>query len=176
MAGSQAWRRLVAVLADPGRRLLYAQIVVAEQQQPLRPEEFDGVRRRQLRALTDAGLVEVIDGGLVAADPFHPVLAAGASTVPTGPDRFLAGGVLRGLPRRASDRDEVFGWIAGRVLAAEEEADEKEVTRRLGRLADDPVALRRHLVDAGVLIRTPDGRSYRRPGGAEPQTHPGAQE
>lgn len=162
MPGSQAWRRLVAVLADPGRRLLYARIVVAESDAaPLRPDGLDSTQRRHLRALTDAGLVESRDGVLVAADPFSPVLAVGAPQVPTGPERFLAGGLLRGLPRRASDRDEVFGWIAGRVLNPGEVVDEREVTRRLGRLADDPVALRRHLVDAGYLSRSPDGREYR---------------
>lgn len=168
MAGSQAWRRLVAVLADPGRRLLYARIVVGESDAaPLRPDDLDSAQRRQLRALTDAALVELRDGVLVAADPFSPVLAAGAPQVPTGPERFLAGGVLRGLPRRASDRDEVFGWIAGRVLTAGEVVDEKELTQRLSRLADDPVALRRYLVDSGFLTRSPDGRQYRLSSGGE---------
>ena len=43
-----------------------------------------------------------------------------------------------------------------------EEMTEPQVTALLGHLGDDPVGLRRALVDAGLLWRTPDGSRYRR--------------
>ena len=56
----------------------------------------------------------------------------------------------------------VLGWLVERAVHDTELLDEKELTRRLAALADDPVALRRYLVDAGELHRDPDGRNYRR--------------
>ena len=95
---------------------------------------------------------------------FAELLRESPPKAASGPERFLTGGRLTVLPRRSQDRAEVFGWLAGRVLAPGERLDERELTGRLAALADDPVALRRYLVDAGVLARTPDGRDYRLPG------------
>lgn len=94
------------------------------------------------------------------ADPDR-LLSADPVRRPTGPERFLRSGRLAELPRTQRDRLEVFDWLAERVIGTEV-LDERELTRRLAELADDPVALRRHLVDAGFLVRDPDGRNYRR--------------
>ena len=48
------------------------------------------------------------------------------------------------------------------VVCVGETLDERELTERLGRFADDPVTLRRYLVDAGLLARTPTGSAYTR--------------
>jgi len=109
-----------------------------------------------------AALNTVINGVVHPGDPFSTLLQARPVQRATGPERFLNDGRLDTLPRTQRDRLEVFGWLAERAMHDTELLDEKELTRRLAALADDPVALRRYLVDAGVLKRDADGRNYRR--------------
>lgn len=164
MAESKRWRRVVAVLADPGRRSLYARIVLAaDLGTPVRAAGLDSAGGKRLRALTEAGLVVDDAGVLTPGEVFAALLEESAPRVVTGPERFLAGGRLTVLPRRARDRAEVFGWLAGRLLAPGESLGERDLTDRLAGLADDPVALRRYPIDAGALVRSPDGRDYRLP-------------
>ncbi len=75
-------------------------------------------------------------------------------------ERFFERGRLVRSPRRRSDRDLVVEHLASRVLASGEWADEREVTQRLADLVDDPVRLRRDLVEAGLLGRRGDGSVY----------------
>ncbi len=165
MTESRRWRRVAAVLADPGRRLLYARVVVAaDAGTPLRAAELDAAGAKRMRALTEAGLVTDADGVLAPGDILTDLLQEAAPQAASGPERFLTGGRLTVLPRRARDRAELFAWLAIRVLAPGECLGERELTDRLAALADDPVALRRYLVDAGALVRDPDGRDYRLPG------------
>ena len=77
-----------------------------------------------------------------------------------GPERFLSQGRLVTLPRRASDKDLVRRYLVARVLPVGAEMDERELTGRLAELADDPAGVRRGLIDAGVLGRSPDGARY----------------
>ena len=49
---------------------------------------------------------------------------------------------------------------------------EKEVTAILYEIYDDPVLLRRELIDAGFLARTRDGRAYWKVIREEPATQP----
>ncbi|MBK8447829.1 MAG: DUF2087 domain-containing protein [Micropruina sp.] len=161
MADALHWRRVAATLSDPERRLLYARVVVGERSDPVRADALDSAGRRRLAALVDAGLVLVHDGVVSAADPFTALLQAAPAQRVTGPERFLTGGRLSVLPRTQRDRQQVFAWLADRAMQDAEVLDEKELTRRLSALADDPVAVRRYLVDAGVLHRDPDGRNYR---------------
>lgn len=164
MAESKRWRRVAAVLADPGRRLLYARIVVsADAGVPLCTADLDSAGAKRLRALAGAGLVADRGGVLHPGEVFAELLREPAPRAASGPERFLSDGRLTVLPRRARDRAAVFGWLAGRVLDRGERLDERELTDRLAAVADDPVALRRYLVDAGVLVRSPDGRDYRLP-------------
>lgn len=156
------WRRVAATLADPDRRLLYSRLVLAASDDPIRFEALDAADRRRLMALTGAGLAVVTDGVVHPGDPFSTLLQARPVQRSTGPERFLNDGRLDTLPRTQRDRLEVFGWLAERAMHDTELLDEKELTRRLAALADDPVALRRYLVDAGVLKRDADGRNYRR--------------
>ena len=164
MAESLHWRRVVATLADPDRRRLYARLVLRSE--PLTLAALDAAGRRRLNALVAAGLARLDEGTATAADPFGELLRAEPVQRATGPERFLRNGRLADLPRTRRDRLELFGWLADRVLR-DEVLDEKQLTRRLAEVADDPVALRRHLIDAGLLVRDPDGRNYRR-GTSEP--------
>lgn len=159
MAESLHWRRVAATLADSGRRRLYARLVLAPE--PLVIAGLDAAGRRRLNALVDAGLAVLDEGMATAADPFGELLRAEPAQRATGPERFLRNGRLTDLPRTRRDRLELFGWLADRVIR-DEVLDEKQLTRRLAELADDPVACRRYLVDAGMLVRDPDGRNYRR--------------
>ncbi|WP_245806948.1 DUF2087 domain-containing protein [Krasilnikoviella flava] len=83
--------------------------------------------------------------------------------VPEPPDvsRFLHGGRLETMPRRREHRRAVARWLAHAALPdLLEPVGEREVTRRLGDLADDPVGVRRALVDLGIVRRTRDGAEY----------------
>jgi len=75
-------------------------------------------------------------------------------------DRFFLGGRLVTLPRRARDKDLVRRYIASRVIPLDEDLTEREVTDRLAELADDPLGVRRGLVEVGLLRRTRDGARY----------------
>lgn len=76
------------------------------------------------------------------------------------PTRFLVRGRLERLPRRAADRDLLFAYVATRVLELDEPVTERELTDRLATFADDPVGVRRDLVDRGLVTRTRDGATY----------------
>lgn len=81
---------------------------------------------------------------------------------PTGdPRRFLDGGRLRRSPRRWRDKQAVTRYLATLALPRLlEPLTERELTERLADLADDPVGLRRAMVDHGLVSRTRDGAEY----------------
>ncbi|MGC5165222.1 DUF2087 domain-containing protein [Luteimicrobium sp. DT211] len=76
------------------------------------------------------------------------------------PSRFLVRGRLERLPRRAADRDLVLAYLAARVLVLDDPVTERALTDRLTDLVDDPVGIRRDLVDRGLVTRTRDGATY----------------
>ncbi|MCK9792739.1 DUF2087 domain-containing protein [Isoptericola sp. 4D.3] len=83
--------------------------------------------------------------------------------VPAPPEvsRFLHGGRLETMPRRREHRLAVARWLAHAALPdLLEPVGERELTRRLGAVADDPVGVRRALVDLGIVHRTRDGAEY----------------
>lgn len=164
MSSSQRWRHVVAALTDPQRRSLYARVVLAGSGgNAVRRELLDRAGQRQLEALQEAGLVVVgEDGSAADTDIFTTLLKQDAAPPVLGPERFLHGGRLIGLPRRDRDREALFQLLTERVLAPGEELDEATFTGRLDDLAADPVALRRHLVDYGLIDRDPEGSRYRR--------------
>jgi hypothetical protein len=89
-------------------------------------------------------------------------------------ERFLVRGRFVRSPRRTSDRGLVLEHLASRVLAPGEEADERTVTERVGAVADDPVRVRRDLVEAGLLGRRQDGSHYWRERVTAHDDEPGA--
>jgi hypothetical protein len=77
------------------------------------------------------------------------------------PRRFLRSGRLDSMPRRWRDKVAVTRYMAAQVLPTLlEPVTERELTERLRELAYDPVAVRRALVDHGVVKRTRDGAEY----------------
>ncbi|WP_136518779.1 DUF2087 domain-containing protein [Cellulomonas telluris] len=74
--------------------------------------------------------------------------------------RFLVRGRFVTTPRRSRDRDALVEHVAATLVAPGEELDEAELMARLVPVADDPVRLRRELVEAGLVGRRADGSRY----------------
>lgn len=91
-----------------------------------------------------------------------PAEQAGPAKDGTGdPRRFLRTGRLESMPRRWRDKVAVTRYLAVQALPTLlEPISERELTDRLQQLADDPVGLRRALVDHGLVQRTRDGAEY----------------
>lgn len=162
---ANAWRSVVAALADERSRRVYARAVLGEGVEAELETMSPGAARRVVQTLTKAGLVvRIDDGGLRATDDvFAAVLAAApVAAQPTGVDRFFVDGRLTVYPARAADRDAVLAHVADRVIAADESIDERAVNERLAHITDDVAAMRRYLVDAGLLVRSRDGHVYAR--------------
>jgi hypothetical protein len=156
---------IVAALADAGRLHTFARIVLAE------PPDATREVNRQVRRLIEVGLVGRTDEGTLVAheDAFGAALAqlaqARADDVPVGIDpalgKLFAGGRLTTMPggqlRRA-----LLESIADSVFEPDVVYSESAVNEKLVALYDDWSALRRYLVDEGLLSRSPDGTEYRR--------------
>lgn len=161
------WRPIVAALANAEARRMFAEIELghplAEAGAGLSPSR----RRRALDALTGAGLVTVSgDTATISADRLTRVLRSAPARPPrTGVARFLdAEGRIDRYPSSAADRTALLEHVADAVLPADETLTEAELGARLLRFGADTAALRRHLVDAGLVERTPTGSSYSRTG------------
>lgn len=164
---SDAWRPIAAMLADDGRRLLWAQVVTgAATGRPVSGAALGARQRRAADALARVGLVTIDGEAVLPADPFTPLL--GHRPAAQGIERFLRGGRIAAWPKRPADRADLLAWAAERAVPeSTASVDERAVTAALAAVSDDPATLRRDLVDAGLLERAPDGSSYRRPVGGE---------
>jgi hypothetical protein len=75
--------------------------------------------------------------------------------------RFFRDGRLTTVPRRWRDRVAVARYVASSVLPELlEPIGERELTGRLAAVVDDPVGMRRALVDLGLVQRARDGSVY----------------
>ncbi len=163
-ADANAWRGVIAALANPESRrvlgLLLAEHDATEYLAALPQKRRD----RVLRALTDASLLHASgDPPRLRAERFAELLAASAFERPTGIGRFIVDGRLDHYPARADDRTAVLHYLVERAMPdPTERVAERTLTSRLAVLTDDPVTMRRYLVDAGLLDREPDGSGYRR--------------
>lgn len=123
-------------------------------------------RERVMRALHSAGLLQPQTDGdstpLLRAERFAELLAESPIERPTGIDRFISGGRLVSYPTRDNDRAMVLRHLVERVVADNEVLNEETLTDRLATVTDDPVTMRRYLIDASLLEREPDGSAYRR--------------
>lgn len=148
------WRTVVAMLANGDTRRALAR-VVAESEDGLSDAQYT----RALGRLKDAGLVGP-EGG-VDADALRSLLADGARPKTAGVERFLTpSGRLMALPSKPPERLELLALIASRVLAPGEVVTEKELNRRLASFDEDVAGLRRFMVEAELLERTPTGSEY----------------
>lgn len=147
------WRTVVAMLANPDTRRTLARVIV-ESEDALSSHQA----QRGLARLTEAGLVK---DGAVDASALRTLLAENARPQKAGPDRFLTpAGRLIAMPSRPGDRLELLRLIAGRVLQPGEVVTERQLGERLAAFDDDVATLRRLLVEAELLERTPTGTEY----------------
>lgn len=168
-AAPEQWRAVAAALADERRLRLYARIITAaERGTPLDGQDLEPKERKSLAALQKAGLVS---SGACDVQPaggvFARLLASGKEPPETSARRFLADGKIAAYPRRQADRLELLHYIAGHVFeSAPAPADappvlnERGITERLAEYSDDPAAVRRYLVDEGIVSRNPEGSRY----------------
>lgn len=160
-----AWRGVIAALANPESRrvvgLLLAELDASEYLASLPLKR----RERVVRVLSDAGLLDSSGDTLrLRAERFAELLASAPVERPTGIDRFVVNGRLEQYPAGADDRMVVLQYLIDRAMPEPaERVDERTLTERLALLTDDPVTVRRYLVDAGFLNREADGSAYRRP-------------
>lgn len=157
-----AWRALLAALSDDSAREVYARVVLGESAAPALDALPPARARRVVTALTSAGLlIETPEGYSASPTVFADALkAAPHAARPTGVDRFFTEGRLTHYPSRAGDRREVLAAVASRVLADGERLTEPEINERLGTVVDDVAAIRRYLVDEGLIERTRSGTEY----------------
>jgi hypothetical protein len=150
------WRRIAATLADPVRRQAYASVVL-NVPIDLPPKKRD----KAVTGLVAAGLVRADgDAFVVVDDAFTALLAAEPAVTRTGVDRFVRDGRIIQYPVRADDRFELLSWARDRAFPDSKELSEQELGERLAELTSDVAALRRYLVDAGLVVRDADGRRY----------------
>ena len=73
---------------------------------------------------------------------------------------FIRDGRLTSIPAKPSKRDLLLPYLLDRCFPDDREYEEREVNQRLALLHPDVAALRRYLVDGGLMKR--DGGIYRR--------------
>jgi hypothetical protein len=166
---------VLSALSDPQRLGLLARIAEAGQAGC----ELDAaagagasprVVRKQLARLTAAGLVEARGPVLVARldrnrDALEEVAPAAGDDEAAGPARVRAlfrRGRLVDIPRAPELRQALLEHLAERFFDPGRTYTEPEVNALLREVHDDHAALRRYLVDSGLLRRDDAGRTYRR--------------
>jgi hypothetical protein len=158
-------RRLAAVLADTEMRAAYARVVLGSTLDDALAHLSPARRRKASAALVGSGLVVVADDDTTTAPDavFRAILAQQPATPPAqGVERFLRDGRIAQWPASPADLDALLRHVVAQVLDPDEVLDEKALTERLLRLTDDHALLRRHLVDAGLVLRTRSGSEYAR--------------
>ena len=168
-AAPEQWRSVAAALADERRLRLYARVIVAaERGTPLDGQDLEAKERKSLAALQRAGLVS---SGACDVQPvggvFARLLASGKELPETSARRFLVDGKISVYPRRQADRLELLHYVAGHVFESvpsppgeQPELNERGITERLAEYSNDPAAVRRYLVDEGIVMRNPEGSRY----------------
>ena len=162
---------LASALADPDRLRLHARLVLAGTA-GLDPEALRAeapATAKQLDRLLHAGLAELSEDGTRAVartDAFGKALrAAPAGAASEESDEATAqlfkDGRLTAMPVRPARRQALLAYLTRRAFEPGVTYGEPEVNIALRQYWDDPSALRRYLVDAHLLTRSPDGRAYR---------------
>ena len=145
------WRNVIALLANPETRRALARVIV--------DTEPDGTSPRALARLAEAGLLDA--EGRVDEAALRALLKGSARPVASGVERFLTpSGRLMGLPSKPPERLELLRLLANRVLRPGEVITEKELNARLAAFDADVASLRRLMVEAELLERTPTGTEY----------------
>jgi hypothetical protein len=179
-------RELVGLLADDDRRRVFAALVLgASDADAVRKEAGLDARAagKALQRMTDAGLVLRSDDGTLhlIAEAFAVAARAEAALEPRSTEHagetedrarvlraFVHDGRLVSIPAVHAKRVVVLDWLVQRFEPGRRYS-EQMVNLILGQVHADTAALRRYLVDEGMLDR--DHGQYWRAGGTfEPET------
>ncbi len=164
---------VLSALSDPGRLAMLGRIAAAgtagcELTEAAAPQASPRDARKQVARLTAAGLVSADGPRLVAR--VEAIRAALAELEPEEGDEAASPAHVRALfrrgriveiPRAPELRASLLRHLAERFVVGEIYT-EPAINAVLQEVHDDHVALRRYLVDAGLLERTDDGAAYRR--------------
>jgi hypothetical protein len=164
---------VLQALADPARLALLARIAEAgEAGCALEAAARDPrAARKQVARLSAAGLLEARGGAYVARldrirDAVDELAGAddddGGGAGPARVRALFSRGRLVEIPRAPELRMELLRHLAERFFEPGRAYAEREVNALLREVHDDHAALRRYLVDAGLLQRDDAGTSYRR--------------
>ncbi|MEV8566670.1 DUF2087 domain-containing protein [Streptomyces sp. NPDC051322] len=90
--------------------------------------------------------------------------APGRSEDAHGVAALFSRGRLTTIPRKTARREQLLAHLTETLFEPDRTYSEREVNEALLTVHEDCSALRRYLVDAGLLVRPRDGSSYRRAG------------
>lgn len=162
---------IVKALADPERLRLFADIVLAETGASVTELKARHPRaEKALIRLFESGLV-TREEGKVRAEPeaFKAAAAAAREAAPDAPPgtspevaNLYSNGRITVRPVNRRTRVALLRDLAGRLFAFDRVYTEAEINERLAAEFDDPVQLRRDMIDELLLERDPDGSEYRR--------------
>ncbi len=158
---SDRWRGVLAALLNPDLRTVLAEAMTG-------PEPTESRRRRAIARLVELGVVRQDESGALVFDDaaVRGILSEDPPAKPSGPERFLdAEGRIDRYPAQHTERAELLRWVVERALRPGEVLSEAETNARLEPFTADVAVLRRYLVDAGLLERTPSGSEYARTAG-----------
>ena len=149
------WRRVVAALANPERRAVYASVILG-----IAPDVPPARHTKALAALADAGLLTLHDDGsaTIVERAFTDLLALEPEPKREGVEKFIRDGRIERYPMKPVERLEVLRWVIGEL--DDGPWSEASINESLERFHPDVAALRRYLVDAELLERAPDGSRY----------------
>ena len=173
-------KRVVGLLAAEETLLVFAAVVLAHETLPeiVAATGLPQPAARQALSRLERGRLVTWTGNTWSADrgAMREALRAAAKSRPSAADQppladdpilksFLKDGRLTSIPARRSKRLVVLDYIA-RVFEPGVSYPEREVDTALRAFHDDYPALRRHLVDEGLLSRD-HGRYWRSGGSVE---------
>lgn len=162
---------IVKALADPDRLRLFADLVLAETGATV--TELKDRHPRAEKALTrlfEAGLA-TREGGKVRAVPsaFRTAAAAAREAAPDAPPgtspevaHLYSNGRITVRPVNRRTRVALLRDLAGRLFDFDRVYTEREINEALAAEFDDPLQLRRDMIDELFLERNLDGSEYRR--------------
>lgn len=171
MTASASWRPVIAALANKDLQPVLGRMLLGDNLESALAGVAHSKRLRLVSALTRSGLItsEAIDAQL-NRELFAELLAQAAEPKREGIHRFLDRGRIEQYPTSITERELLLTWVAERALDHDEVVDESTINARLEPFSDDTAALRRYLVDFGLIERSRDGAEYTRPRAADSTT------
>lgn len=163
MTGSNGWRTVIAMLANPDTRHVMARMMLGDDLASATHELGPSKRRKVMRSMQRSGLVGA--DGLIVDGVFRALLEESPVVRREGIERFLDEKRIRQYPANLEERGRLLAWVARDAFRADEVLGEQAVNERLALYHDDVAVLRRYLVDYQLVERRSDGTEYALTGG-----------